>query len=77
LDGLTSSSNLTFFSELKKPKLGELGSLNLNVLGASFSCWYGKLLAFISCKSESALTFKLLALPGVEYLSEFACPFEV
>jgi hypothetical protein len=37
LVGFIESINLTFFSELRKPKLGELGSLNLNVLGDSFS----------------------------------------
>jgi hypothetical protein len=37
LVGFIESINLTFFSELKKPRFGELGSLNLNVLGDSFS----------------------------------------
>jgi hypothetical protein len=37
LEGLISSINLIFFSELKKPRLGDFRSLNLKVLAESSS----------------------------------------
>jgi hypothetical protein len=53
--GFTSFINLTFFSELKKPKLGDLRSLNLNVLDESLSEVYGRLVARVACRSKSLL----------------------
>ena len=42
LEGLTSSSSLTFFSELRKPRLEDFRSLNLKVLPSLFSLREGK-----------------------------------
>jgi hypothetical protein len=46
LVGLTLSISLTFFSELKNPKLGDLLSLNLKVLPTLSSVDEGRLLVF-------------------------------
>jgi hypothetical protein len=71
LDGLTSSSNLTFFSELKKPKLGDFRSLNLNVLPSLFSLSEGKLELLVDCKSNPcAEVIRLFPLLKFEYFND-------
>jgi hypothetical protein len=52
LVGFTLSINLIFFSELRKPKLGDLLSLNLNVLPILSSDEAGSAAALTACKSD-------------------------
>jgi hypothetical protein len=77
LVGLTLSISLTFFSELRKPELGDLGSLNLKVLPRLSSLEYGRAFLFKDCRSDTDFwDSEGVSLVVSTYFMELVCPFE-